>query len=462
MTSDRGGASQEGMVSGLRPRVTNMASKATTRATSLAGSANASSRMREPGEAFGLPQRRSLTTFTSDGVERRSDEREWPFETYETPWAALPKELAQFVYEYPTLVMEAVDYWGRELPSAHGMILNHATNDVLILLHAVGDGSGRTAARTARALFEHLIHFREVSGSVARAEQYEAHAHVTADQLSRRRAGLHMLAGAAKRREKRALDTLGRRSKNPLAEATARWGPAFRKGWTAGEPLYQMAQRHGLEDDYEAYRILSGVMHGSAGALFGTRREDAGVVTHRLGPDLRLVPLSFLEGIRWWKALVDELPPPPVSPDWGVPLREATDALIGAYPEVLATCQRLDNRLWPSGPVPPRYVAVLAVYASGKARWFLHDVRASVLWPAELVGDPPSNLEELKAGMQPLAEEGLGRPASSVVLNTEVKAIEGARPAPAASLLLPHDVYGPVGLPVSALGGTLRSRSTRD
>lgn len=393
------------------------------------------------GKAFGL-HKTNRSVLGTDGAEVRSDEFDDPYESYQPPSSLWDPDFDHFLRAYPALVIDALTQWHETLSGARGMIVNHATNDVLILLRAVRDGDGRTAARTARAIFEHLVHYKEVASSRDKATQYEAHQHVTADQLARARIGLGLLRGKARKQEGLRLTALGRRAQRPLLEAMDRYGASFQRGWTAGTSVRSLAERHDLMPGYESYRILSGVMHGSAGALLGTRREKGSQVTHRLGMDLQLAPLAFHEGVAWWRAMLDDLPATAVHPDWGLGLREATDELLTGYVEVFAGCRRLDNRLWPTGGALPKRVAVLALYPNDKARWFLHDLAAGLLRPARLVGEAPEGMDELVAKLRPEVGKAGGRPATCAVLHVRVEPIEGRRPVHEAQLLLPQDIFG--------------------
>lgn len=393
------------------------------------------------GKAFGL-HRPPQAVLGEGGVEVRSDEFPDPYEWYQPPSTLWGPDFDHFLRAYPALVIDAVTQWHETLGGAEGMIVNHATNDVLILLHAVGDGDGRTAARTARAMFEHLVHYKEVSSSEEKAAQYEDHQHVTADQLARARIGLRRLRGKVRKQEGQRLAALGRRAERPLRQALERYGASFKRGWTAGTSVHSLAERHDLMPGYESYRILSGVMHGSAGALSGTRREKGAQVTHRLGMDLQLAPLAFHEGVEWWRALLDDLPETAAHPDWGLGLREGTDLLLTGYAEVHSACRRLDNRMWPTGGASPKRVAVLALYPQDKVRWFLHDIPAGLLRPAKLVGEPPETMDEIVAVMRPQVGTAGGRPATAAMANVLVEPIEGRRPVHEAQLLLPSDVFG--------------------
>lgn len=394
------------------------------------------------GDAFGgVP--RTTTAFSEDGVEMRADEFNEPYERFEVLAEVLDEDLQEFLFMYRVAIGDAAETWHRELSGAAGMLINHATNDVFILLDSVERSDGRTAARTARALYEHLLHYREVHRDPPKATQYEDHRHVTADQLARREIGLRRLKGGQRRKERDLLRRLGRQAQAPLANAIARYGADFRRGWTAGTSLHALATRHNLLDDYDSYRILSGVMHGSAGALLGTRRESRGIITHRLGADLRLAPLAFHEGLTWWRKMLDDLPATTPAPGWSVDLRDATDLLLAEYPRLHAAARRLDNRMWPVGAAPARKLTVLAVYPGGKVRWFLHDLSSGAMWLAELDQEEPEGYKETVARMSKVPSDG-ARPVTAVMLDVRVNPLAGRRPVSANQLLLAHDVFGPM------------------
>ncbi|WP_128277352.1 hypothetical protein [Janibacter hoylei] len=158
--------------------------------------------------------------------------------------------------------------------------------------------------------------------------------------------------------------------------------------------------------------------------------------------DLQLAPLAFHEGIVWWRALLDELPAVPDHPDWRVGLSKATDVLRSGYSEVFAACRRLDNRLWPSGGAPPKRLAVLALYPSDKVRWFVHDLPAGLLRPAELAEEEPEWLPDMISRMRPQVGTAGGRPATTAVQGLRLKPIPGRKPVHEAHILLPADTFG--------------------
>lgn len=412
------------------------------------------------GDAFGTI-RGTLTVLTPDGHEVRADEFQEGIDDFDKNELLSP-EAHEYLYAYVRLVGRSSEHWYHELDHEISMVINHAVNDILILIEAVADGSGRTAARTSRAMYEHLLHLLEISHDPSKGVQYAAHAHVTASQLAEAAIGLDRLERPLQRRERARLQQMAKRARRPLAQALALYGPRFRSRWTGAEGVFDLAKRHGLIDDYGAYRILSAVLHGSAGALLGTRRPiGEGTVTHRVGPDLALLPSAYLLGVTWWRALVAHLPEPPRSPEWSIEFSKATDVLLDIYPEVFERSRRVDNKLWPQNPVPASRTAVIAVYPSKKVRWYLHDMRTNALWPAEPVGEVPDWVASIAHRDE--VEEQLrlsrGRPVTFCAPWAAVSAIEGRRPASAEAILLPHDVFGEVGVPVPNFSGDRRRSS---
>ena len=126
----------------------------------------------------------------------------------------------------------------------------------------------------------------------------------TADRMGRLEGWwLALLNGKQKREEGRRLRRMVRRAAVPLSEASARFDAPKRKyaNNVFSDNLYRRCQKHGMVDDYDAYRVLSGVVHGDAGGLLGLTQSfgNKGVRVHRVGPDLQLVALAWLYGYRW-------------------------------------------------------------------------------------------------------------------------------------------------------------------
>ena len=174
-------------------------------------------------------------------------------------------------------------------------ILVAALNDGVALVDHVGRQDGRSAAHSARALFEHLVNMRDVQASpVNTPERYEEHKHVLADQVSRRRWYLPLLNDAARRREEKRLDRLGRAAAGPLAAALGKYH-GFHLGWAEGG-LRARAENHGLGSAYEGYRILSSIVQGSS-SLAGVTRQAGDATESRVGLDLDLAATAYAEGL---------------------------------------------------------------------------------------------------------------------------------------------------------------------
>lgn len=373
------------------------------------------------------------------GVEVRADEFRSPFDVRTTLLEEFSDDVREGLTAYPLLVGATAAQWHADLTGPVGRVLNHATNDLVILLEAVGDGDGRTAARTARVIFEHLINMKEVLSSREAELQFEAHHHVTAVQMAELEIGIEKLSRPRARKERQRLKKLARKSRGPLEAAVARYGRRFRARWSANLSLYDLAEKHGFKESYDHYRLLSGIMHGSSGSLVGTRRDHKGFVTHRLGPDYQLVPLAFLEGIRWWMEIVDSLPSSRPPSGWDVDVREGADILLGLYEEVFETCRRVDSRTWPEGPAFAGLLAVAGIFPSGTVRWYAYDPREHSVRLADVDGERPVIPDSIfeRASSMPTPS---GRPVSVSLSGVRVIPKAGARPYPAGSILMPTDL----------------------
>ncbi len=391
----------------------------------------------EMASAFGNPS--GTMRLDAEGVERRADSPSSPFEEAADVAASLPPELVELAYQFLLHLGHALSEWHGTLDEAPKMVLNHFTNDVRILLIRVLDGDGRSAARAARAIFEELVTLAEVSSDSVAAERYKMHEAVTADLLARRRPGLELLSESAGRAEGRRLRDRAKRLRPTLDAAVNKFGSTFRRNWSAGN-LHDTAKRHGLADEYDGYRILSGVMHGTSGALLGTRRTVRGEVVHRLGPDFELCALAYIEGLRWVRMFLERIPSAERAPWDDIGLSDKVDALIAAYPTLFSTLREIDKRTWPEMAMPAP-AAVLAFYPRGVERWYRYDPRYDTLTLADAPVPEPPNLEALRARAITYDPSLFhGRPMTAVVLHTTVQPHPGAKPFQAASIFVPKDV----------------------
>ena len=337
---------------------------------------------------------------------RRWDDGDREGWEYENPFDALPDSLApllgpelqaEFAAWPQAVSLCAGALYGDLATAAECRILTAATNDALALVRHVDHFDGRSAAHAARALFEHLVNMLDVHTSpVNTAARYEDHEHVTADQVSRRRWHLRLLSKRARKRESDRLDKLQKRAAGPLARAVEAYGSSFKRGWAHGT-LRARADAHDLGEGYGGYQILSGVIHGSSGALSGVVRQVRGENVHRVGYDLELAATAYAEGLVSFYNLAEHL----VTLTGRVEaeeIRGRTGNLLLGLDEVRDTLRKADAKLWPTTPVPGP-MAVVALYPSGARRWYLHDPRDESI----VVAEPPEDEPDLSVAEEKLA-----------------------------------------------------------
>lgn len=139
-----------------------------------------------------------------------------------------------------------------------------------------------------------------------------------------------------------------RRAQGPLISAARELGTTREKPEKRvfTETIHFRSNVYGLVGEYEAYRVLSGVVHGDAGGLLGLTKKTASGMIHRLGPDLSLALLALLYGFRWLTKFAEAVevahPFPAV-----VDLRRSTEELVNLFPHLVVTCRRVDNLVWP-------------------------------------------------------------------------------------------------------------------
>ena len=189
---------------------------------------------------------------------------------------------------------------------AEEKILLSALNDGLALVDHVGRYDGRSAAQSARALFEHLVSMRDVRASaVNAAERHEEHKHVLGEQVSQRRWHLPLLEMKTRHREEERLERMRRNAAAPVAAALGKY-TGFRMGWAEGG-LRSRAEKLGLETGYEGYRIMSVVLQGSGSVLAGVVRDVQGASALRIGPDLDVAAMAYAEDLSTFSQLFEGL-----------------------------------------------------------------------------------------------------------------------------------------------------------
>ncbi|MEU2455875.1 DUF5677 domain-containing protein [Streptomyces sp. NPDC012765] len=260
-------------------------------------------------------------------------------------------------------------FFTKEENKAALIIGNHAWNDFQSLLDRLFEGEGRDAARASRSLYEHLVNYCEVMGDAEAAERYLAHREVTAELLGNLTRGVALLKGSDHKKERTRLARMKRDASAQLRTALARFGPQFKRDWSRRN-LRDRASAHGYGGGYDVYRLLSQVTHGSAGGVLGTYADVTGRTVHRTGPSLDLAVLAYLEGISFFCDFVKE-----VERRSSINCSElvaALDRVISYWPVYRYLLQTLDRTLWPTTP-PLGPVALLAMYPTGKMRWYYWD-----------------------------------------------------------------------------------------
>ena len=322
--------------------------------------------------------------------------------------------------------------------TAHTYILTAASNDVLSLMRHVDNFDGRSAAAAARTLLEHVVNFWDVSESAENtAERFMDHRHVAAEQLSRRRWHLEGLSKKAAKRERNFLDGLAARSSRALKQVLSKYPNDYKRQWARGS-LYERAKYYGLTEEYEGYRILSAVIHGSSGGMRGLTKEVGEQKVHRLGPDMQLVPLAFEEGLRNFMLLCEQL--------FKMTGRVEADEMGGRTFQVLksnlegvrAVAAKQDRKMWPDQPPAPVYVPSVVVWPNGKARWFLRDTRNELMVRADPVGEVDISFE-LEEAKNYSPELWGGRGMIVAKLGAKLQPRLNSPWVPSASMMIPRD-----------------------
>ncbi|MGY5068386.1 DUF5677 domain-containing protein [Streptomyces griseus] len=350
----------------------------------------------------------------------------------------LPKLLNAAIEELATVVRR---FFTETTNQAAAIVGNHAFNDFDGLIDALIVGDGRSAARACRSLYEHLVNYCEVVTSNEAAERYVAHRAVTAESLSRLDGGLKQLKGRDYKRERQRLAKIGRESESDLRAAVAKFGKSFRRDW-ASRNLRDRAVAHGYGDDYEVYRLLSQVTHGSGGGVLGSYTHISGSAVHRTGgPSLELAVISYLEGMTFFRNFARD-----IESHQAIPTRElvvALEKVIAYWPIYRNALQALDKDTWPIEP-PPSPAPVLALYPGGGTRWFLWEPAYMLLKRAHRPEEADWIEEEFKkkvASGELIFPDLQGRPITTAVHDLQVAPLEGAEWFPADAIFLPLEPH---------------------
>jgi hypothetical protein len=176
---------------------------------------------------------------------------------------------------------------------ASATVFNQATNDLLDLCFDILTGRGRSAMRTAHALYEHCVNAHEIAVSAESRRRYLDHQHVVGQIRARMLREADFLQGNDRRAFQHEIRKLERVSEREATAAVDRYGPGFRRSWSATN-LHDMANQHGLHNGYDFYRVASSTLHGSAGGSVGTLGSATmASASTELDPHCHSVPPPF-------------------------------------------------------------------------------------------------------------------------------------------------------------------------
>ena len=284
-----------------------------------------------------------------------------------------------------TVVTPAFEALSARHGPASATIYNQATNDLLDLCFDTLTGRGRSAMRTARALYEHCVNGHEIAASEEGRQRYLDHQHVVGQVRAKVVREADFMQGNDRRVFQHEVRKLARSSEREATAALNRYGPGFRRSWS-GMNLHEMATKHSLQNGYDFYRVASSTLHGSSGGSVGTTRlGDDGQRIHRTGPALSLCPTAFLYGVEHYEILLDALG---LTGDarYGE-LRGSLRHAKQLWPEFWKTIARIDGEMWPT-ELPPGTVAVFGAGPHGSGRWFVHDLQRGVVRAALPPSEP--------------------------------------------------------------------------
>lgn len=385
---------------------------------------------------------------TDDYHDTPDDQRShgWLFDTYEwlrteiadrLPVAARVQGAAlEALSQFNHAVHNNADSYD-PIELARSRIANQASNDFLDLFHESMAGGGQPAARSARTLFEHLVNHRWVSQDRTEAERYCDHAAVVdLLDLELNTPREEQFTGATRKRVRHWRYKLERRVPRAADLAVEKHGPWFRRSWTRAT-LWDRAAHVGLKSEYDVYRLLSAIIHGSAGGDLGHRMEIQGTSVVRTGPAVSLCPLALRSGLRCYKLFVLDVKAV-VGDSSTRPLERLLDDVEGLLGDHESICMGVDHSIWPN--VPPGTVVFLSVAVDGSWTWLLadpHRDRAVVADPVKL---DPAHLQRIQKSVAGMEAANPRRTRPILIEAGGVRAVpqRGAPWQPAAVMLCAH------------------------
>lgn len=276
-----------------------------------------------------------------------------------------------------------------------------AANDFADLTDHLVTGQGRSAIRGVRNLFEHLVNILDFVELPLLEQRFFDHRAVTQQVAAGLTIELDRLEGVEGKREATRLRNLKNDSRVAASDALAEYGPRYKREWT-NQTLSDRATHHGLADDYNLYRLTSAVLHGSSGGAIGTVFQVSqrdGPAVHRLGPALQLCPLAYLQGISYFRKIVQALRSINPRNDLSArsePILDALDQMDGLWVDYRRAILKLDAELLANAvPIPPLQT-VLALERNGRYSWWIWDLNTKRVARAR----HPSMTPQLRAAIE--------------------------------------------------------------
>lgn len=367
-----------------------------------------------------------------------------PFGDSPDLWERLSQIQRERFQQLPWLLAAAVTLVPASVSEPERIVLTQAFNDTQILIDQALGCDGRSAARTARSLFEHLVNWHTVSTEPDAAARFHAGLLVTQAKLVDLEPGVGLMPKNRARSERVRLSHVRRRNRRALSRAIAehrlrRAYGSLRSGFS--HTVKVRAEAAGLLEHYERYSVLSAVVHGDAGGMLGLHKKVMGEIVHRVGNDVELARLSHLWGVEWLSALYDSVATSHTAPA----VRELAaycDTLLKEWPDLEGLLRELDAELWP-GHAPPRPTAIAALYGGPGSvkilRWFLYVPS----FQGVIRADPPDGIRlspEIYSALETKANSDRRRPDRPVRValnNVTVTPREGSPWHPASLVLTP-------------------------
>lgn len=316
-------------------------------------------------------------------------------------------------------------------------------NDFPNVIDGVLTGDGRGAALRARLIFEHLVNLCTVLKAEDLAQQYLDHGLISRRRIAKRAGGLPHLKGKQRKQEERKVRQVLENSKRRCDQLVSKYGNWFQTRWDK-TPIKDRAKEFGLSDLYEGYGILSGVVHGDVGSLAGVFNVRGTETTMRIGGDLRLADLAYVEGLECAREFLSRMRTQAEVGHWAFEkMLECVEYALAAHGEVKTALRKADAKIWPKEFMPGP-IAICALFRNGN-RWYFHEPKMGTVLPAE----PPVLDDFQEQTLTKLRDEHLldydwewfrGRPMSVAFAGITLTPTPNARPVPATAILIPPEL----------------------